>query len=284
MNSAISGKEEKVCCKCKKCQTINEFGKLKNSPDGFRYDCKSCRKQYRENNIEMIRKKQHDYYEKEKDKLNKNNKAYRDSHKDTICNQRKAYRARPEIKEHIRLKNKEYLPIRKETIKERRKNDINFRLAEILRSKIHKMIKGFETSYMSFIGCDVEFLKRWLEFRFDNNMTWNNIGTYWQIDHILPISAFDFNKDVDKQICFHWTNLQPLPSDENKQKTNKLLLHYYFNNIVNIVRFNTKYNRFLGYQAVNESLRWLRIELRYGKNPPYNKAYAFEMDNPQPSL
>jgi hypothetical protein len=114
-------------------------------------------------------------------------------------------------------------------------------------------------------------------------MTWENLGNYWQIDHILPITAFDFSKDLSKLVCFHWTNLQPLPSLENKQKSNKLILHYYFNNIVSVVRFNTRYNRFLGYQTVNESLQWLRVELRYGKNPPYDEANASEMDNPQPS-
>ena len=69
-------------------------------------------------------------------------------------------------------------------------------------------------------------------------------------------------------------------------KIDKLQLHYYFNNIVNINRFNTINRQYLGYQAVNESLQWLRIKLRYGKNPPYEDAIqnASEIDNPQPSL
>jgi transcriptional regulator NrdR family protein len=39
-----------------------------------------------------------------------------------------------------------------------------------------------------------------------------------------------------------------------------------------INRFNSKYNQFLGYQTVNESLQRLRLELRYGKNAPDNNA------------
>jgi len=89
-------------------------------------------------------------------------------------------------------------------------------------------------------------------------MNWTNFGSYWQIDHILPINSFDFSNENDKHICFHWTNLQPLTCIENRTKTNKILPHYYYNNIVNVVRFNSKYNQFLGYQAVNESLQWLR--------------------------
>jgi len=69
-----------------------------------------------------------------------------------------------------------------------------------------------------------------------------------------------------------------------RKQTNNTILHYYFNNIVNIYRFNQKHTQFLGYQAVNESLQWLRIELRYGKNPSYdNKNNLFEIGNPQPS-
>ena len=44
--------------------------------------------------------------------------------------------------------------------------------------------------------------------------------------------------------------------------------------------------QFLGYQAVNESLQWLRVALRYGKNPPYEdtRTSVSEIGNPQPSL
>ena len=131
-----------------------------------------------------------------------------------------------------------------------------------------------------------EVLRNISEFRFDENMNWKNLGTYWQIDHILPINSFNFNDETSKSICFHWTNLQPLKSSENRTKSDKLQLHYYFNNIVNVNRFNSKFDRFLGYQAVNESLQWLKKkDFRYGKNPSGDNVLqnTLEMDNPQPS-
>ena len=46
-----------------------------------------------------------------------------------------------------------------------------------------------------------------------------------------------------------------------------------------------KVEQYLGYQTVNESLQWLRLELRYGKNPPYEDVITTsEIGNPQPSL
>jgi len=130
------------------------------------------------------------------------------------------------------------------------------------------------------------FFKRWIEFRFDEKMSWDNLGTYWQIDHILPISSFIFSNEIDKKICFHWTNLQPLSSYENREKSNKLMLHHYFNNIVNVNRFNSVYTNYSGYQTVRESIQWLRIKLRYGKNPSYDDDFKIssEIDNPQPSF
>jgi hypothetical protein len=92
-----------------------------------------------------------------------------------------------------------------------------------------------------------------------------------------------FNNENDKYICFHWTNLQPLNSIENRQKSDKLILHYYYNNIVNINRFNQIHTKYLGYQIVNESLQWLRIKLGYGKKPSYDDTEKVsETDNPQP--
>jgi hypothetical protein len=261
-NNAISGSMSitKICYKCKLELELTNFGNLKSSKDGYRYDCKQCRKIYRENNKDIIKIKQHEYYCNNKEELLNKNKEYRINNFTIINNQRKEYRNRPEIKEHIKEKYKKYLPIRKEKIKNLRKTNLNFRISEILRSKVHKMIKSKRTSYQNIIGCDIETLKKWIEFRFDENMNWNNLGTYWQIDHILPINSFNFVNENEQNICFHWTNLQPLKSDINRMKSDKLELHYYFNNIVNVVRFNSKYKNFLGYQTLNESLKWLRIK------------------------
>lgn len=277
---------EKICCKCKKSLNLDCFGKLKASSDGYRYDCKFCRKEYRINNTQNIKEKQKLYYKSNKSFLLEKNKQYRINNIEKINIQRKEYRNREEIKQHIKEKNKEYLPIKKEKIKLKRTTNLNFKISEILRSKIHKMIRGKNTSYKNLIGCDIIFLKKWLEFRFDSFMNWDNLGKYWHIDHILPINVFNLENENEQKICFHWTNLQPLNATENISKSDKLLMHYYYNNIVNVNRFNSKYNNFLGYQILNESLKWLRDKkLRYGKNAPYdldcNKSN--EIDNPQPS-
>jgi hypothetical protein len=55
-----------------------------------------------------------------------------------------------------------------------------------------------------------------------DNMTFDNHGE-WEVDHIIPVSSFDF-KDYNNVLkCFNYTNLQPLWKKENREKSNKIL-------------------------------------------------------------
>lgn len=275
----------KRCSKCKRELNMDCFGKLSSSPDGFKYNCKECIKEYNASVREQIKIKNKIYYENNKDTILSKSKIYREINKDTISLQRKGYRNREDVKEHIKMKQKEYLPIRKRNIKNKRQIDLNFRLSETLRSKLGRVLKGYNTSYTKTLGCDLCFLKKWLEYRFDCNMNWSNYGSYWHIDHILPINQFNFRNHNEKNICFYWTNLQPLHSKDNQSKSDKIMLHHYFNNIVSVFRFNKFHKQYLGYQTVNESLQWLRSKLRYGNNSLYDSGtIPLEIDNPQPSL
>lgn len=269
--------DRKQCSKCKQWKASTDFGKASNTKDRLRYDCKQCRKQYNIETREAKKRYNQQYYTSNKTELLGKAKVYRQENVDEIREQRKQYRANN--KEHISIKNREYLPTKKQKIKERRLIDMDFRLAEIVRSKVHRMLKGIKTSYTSLVGCNIETLHKWLEFQFDESMNWNNLGIYWHIDHILPINGFDFSHERDKNICFNWTNLQPLQKDENRSKSDKLMLHYYFNSIVSAHRFIQKEGLDTKeYQNIRESVYWLREKLRYGKNLFGDK------DNSQPKL
>jgi hypothetical protein len=248
------------CTECKDIKSFDKFNKSKNQPNGLHAKCKDCRKKYRLENRTHIIEKSRKYYNNNKNSLLVKNSIYRKDNKDIINTQRKEYRNRPEIKLHIKEKNKEYLPIRKIKIKERRKVDKDFQLSEIIRSKYHKMIKGRDTSYREVLGCDFKIFRKWLEFQFNENMNWDNLGSYWQIDHILAINLFDNfdTNELNKRVCFNWTNLQPLFKNENRQKSDKLHLHYYMNSIVNVHRFAQLHKDLNGYQRLDESLIWLR--------------------------
>jgi hypothetical protein len=73
------------------------------------------------------------------------------------------------------------------------------------------------------IGCDISWLKEWLELHFREGMTWQNYGRIWHIDHIRPCAVFDLTKVEEQEKCFHWTNLQPLFAKENIKKGAKII-------------------------------------------------------------
>ena len=49
-------------------------------------------------------------------------------------------------------------------------------------------------------------------------MTWDNYGSYWHVDHIIPCCKFDLTDPEQQLKCFHYTNLQPLEATANLRK------------------------------------------------------------------
>ena len=70
-------------------------------------------------------------------------------------------------------------------------------------------------------------LKEHLEKQFQGGMSWNNYGE-WHIDHIIPLSAFNFDSPahIDFRRCWALNNLQPLWAKENMQKKDKLTIEF----------------------------------------------------------
>jgi 5-methylcytosine-specific restriction endonuclease McrA len=76
----------------------------------------------------------------------------------------------------------------------------------------------------TFVPYTLEKLWIHLDKRLKPEMTWDNYGTYWEVDHIIPITAFNFKlpTDIDFKKCWALKNLQPLEKTENRRKSNKL--------------------------------------------------------------
>ena len=57
-----------------------------------------------------------------------------------------------------------------------------------------------------------------LEKMFTEEMTWENYGTYWHVDHMIPCISWDLFSDKEQKMCFNYKNLQPLEGKENMRK------------------------------------------------------------------
>ena len=112
---------------------------------------------------------------------------------------------------------------------ERSKTDIKYKLERRMRDRLYHAFKSQSSikreRTMKYIGCSKEFLKEWIEFQLNKceNMTFENYGVVWHIDHVKPCSSFDLDKEEEIYNCFSWKNLRPLLAIENLQKSKKIL-------------------------------------------------------------
>jgi len=112
--------------------------------------------------------------------------------------------------------------------KKRRQIDLAFRLRLVLRNRLWNAVtnKGLKKrgSTLSLLGCDLAGLKSHLEAQFQPEMSWDNYGSVWNIDHETPCAAFNLADPEQQKVCFHFTNLQPLFVEDNLKKGAKVLV------------------------------------------------------------
>lgn len=73
-----------------------------------------------------------------------------------------------------------------------------------------------------YVGADVSFVREWLSNRFLEGMNWNNYGTTWVVDHIVPVRLFDLTNNDDLRVVWHYKNIMPLFKEDNLYKEGEL--------------------------------------------------------------
>lgn len=180
----------KICKKCniKKDETL--FIKGKNC-------CKECNKLlcklYKENNKEKVSEYNKKYKQENKEELSEYNSTYHQEHKE------RAY-------ERHAVNVKKY--------KEKKKNDVEFKKMDQMRSTVRTFLKG-ETKTNKYIGCTRDFLLKWISYN-DPSYTLETYGMGgWCLDHVIPCCKFSLEENLK---CFNWTNVRPLSISKNSKK------------------------------------------------------------------
>ena len=78
-----------------------------------------------------------------------------------------------------------------------------------------------DQSVLRIIGCTVPELNAHIEAQFKRGMSWENYGSVWHVDHIVPCSYFDLNRHDEQRRCFNFTNLRPLWAEQNIREGNR---------------------------------------------------------------
>jgi hypothetical protein len=125
-------------------------------------------------------------------------------------------------KEVLKSQTPEFKEKRRERRRKRRQNDPIFRLRMNVSNAINKAIQKGKSSkagqsILGHLGYAIDDLERHLESQFDENMTWDNYGSYWHIDHIIPQSDLPFASMEEENFkkCWALSNLRPLEASQN---------------------------------------------------------------------
>lgn len=170
--------------------------------------CRSCgarrSREYRNvpENLERIRQLAHDWQKSNRPKIN--------------ANRRRKYR-------EGRLEPMKVAAARSMKNRARRlKENPSYRLKENVGKAVLRHLRGAKAraKWQTILGYSVEDLRRHLERQFADWMTWENYGTEWHVDHVVPLCTFSFTGPDDPEFKAAWdlTNLRPLRNLDNWQK------------------------------------------------------------------
>ena len=217
-NKVVDVSAQKMCVGC---------NIVKNATLFIKQDwnlCKDCnnvrrRKEYQEN--EEVRKdkiEQAIKYKKRKkdirDEIKKSDieKLEAEIGQDnTICKYCKAVKSKTRFR-HNRLK-----------CKDCERDDPLDKFKRYMRTRIYNCLKGNKTKHAhEYLGCTPDEYLKWILYK-TIDFTLENYGQVWHIDHIIPLSKFDFTNEQDKLVAFNWRNTMPLLAKDNLSKNNKIV-------------------------------------------------------------
>lgn len=209
----------KVCLRCneQKPATTEHFSPHKMGKLGLTPRCRFCERlraaEMRSRPDQKARQKA--WRDKNKDKVRETNRAYRLA---GYSSTKAAAKWRSENLEAARAKDAA-------AMRRRRASDPSFALLCRMRGRMRHMAKGKAgRRTVELLGYTIDDLRRHLERQFLKGMSWENMAD-WEIDHIVPVAAFNISsvEDPDFKPCWALANLRPLWKAENRAKNAKVL-------------------------------------------------------------
>ena len=204
------------CSKCKELKDIKKF--CPNVILKGRGQCKPCM-----NEVQRDRRKR---------TCNAGDKKYYNNNLDKCKESRKRYMSSIEAKEKKRISRQLWRH-------NQRKNNVNYKFQENLRKRLWKIIKyRREKSSKELLGCSLTFYNIWLQYTFDEKMSFENYGSYWDIDHVIGLNNYDLSNKEELSESFHWSNTRALEKSENYRKSDNIICSYIENNNKQLEQFN----------------------------------------------
>ncbi len=212
MNEIIADNTMRICRICIESKVLSDFPK-----DEIPKNRKTIRKYYSCRTCNVV--KTRIWIEKNKDKRKEYIKEWSRENSEKISIFMKEYRQKhlDRCRELHRINEAKRRATIKGTLYSRMSASIGDAL---LKNKVGR-------KWETLVGYTVYDLKEHLEKQFSPGMSWENRKD-WHIDHIIPMSAFNYEKpeDIDFKRCWDLKNLQPLWVHDNCVKQDKI--NHYF--------------------------------------------------------
>lgn len=198
--------QTKTCSTCKEEKLVEGFCISRRAKDGYKSQCKVCEKVYREVNKHVVRARNKRYYDANREQEIVRARTWQLTNPEKV----KAYRQRLDVKARSSQSSMRYV-----------RENLNGRIAARLRTRLVNALQGrvrSSISSVSDLGMPIEQFKLYLEKQFTPEMTWENYGSYWHIDHIMQLNRFDLTDPYQCAMACHYTNLRPLPASDNLRR------------------------------------------------------------------
>lgn len=171
------------------------------------------KEKWRLGNMDKVRAAQKRRYADNPEKYIATVRRYQKRHAKRVAVQKRRYQ----------INNREAIRNARNKWQARKMSDLQFRIKKILRGRTGSAIKAVDgakkcAKTTEMLGCSIEDFRIYLESKFEVGMSWDNYGKIWQVDHIMPCAIFDLTKPEHQRRCFHFSNMQPLLTEENLRK------------------------------------------------------------------
>lgn len=103
------------------------------------------------------------------------------------------------------------------------RTELQYRMTVIIRGRLNIALRRRKSkrsgSAIRDLGCSVLDFRQYIESQFYGDMSWDNWGAEWQLDHRMPLSSFDLSDREQFLAACHFSNYQPLSIADHKRKT-----------------------------------------------------------------
>jgi len=229
---------EQKCNICEINKTVDKFRKYTKNENSYSKICKKCLNEQNKIRRKNLRQKKLETFiakcEKcNEDKLLKEFSKLKKFYKKKIC-----VSCYP-----LFLKEQ-----KTEWCKNESNNNMNYRLKKSLAARLRSVLVK-NNSTMNYIGCSIQYLREWFEYNFTQEMSWDNYGSFWSIDHIIPVCKFNLTDENEKYKCWNWSNLVPVSINYNSSKKD-----------IDINQVNNTLNKLNKFKEEGSTTKWFSKE------------------------